>query len=64
MEDTDFSLRLTLISAERLRRLTSTRANREAILAELDYLQQRAGETIVIMENSPDWVPSKDILPE
>ena len=64
MEDTDFALRLALISAERLHRMANSQVNREAILAEANLLQHRLGLAITSIEDHPDWKPSEGILPE
>ncbi len=64
MEDTDFALRLALISAERLQRMANAQVNREVLLAEANLLQHRLGIAILSLEDHEDWKPSENILPE
>jgi hypothetical protein len=60
----DLALRLALISAERLNHLANSQANRESIIHEADLLSHRLSVFIKNAEDTPYWIPGKDILPE
>ncbi len=60
----DCRLRMVLISADRLSRLAKIRAPRVTILHEMELLEKRINQAVVVTELNPDWVPGEDIVPE
>lgn len=64
LDSPDCRLRMVLISADRLERLTKIQAPRCIILQEMEILQKRLDHAIVTVELEPEWKPGKDICPE
>jgi len=64
LESPDCRIRMVLIAADRLLRLTKLQAPRQIILSEMELLQKRLDHAIIVVELEPDWKPGENIAPE